>query len=267
MAAAPPHIPLITEADLLAFQLSHFADDTRPQAWFVDPETALHYEHPLDNDDDDDGLGFYDDGAKRTLTDEQIAMFRHSEIQQVLRERRLRREEQEYQDRDRAPDEAGAWDAPACVPGPRASSLEADLVGFAHPLPAGGPATDLQESRPKRRDSDSSLEGDLVGLAGSPSRETTQRPTLMRSAPSSEQSKTQSGKSDSAPSAGSKRKRQKNRRTEVPYDERHKRKWEAFIDEQDPVEGSMTHRRLVRQLDDVRGGADVEVDYGDDGTG
>jgi hypothetical protein len=38
--------------------------------------------------EDDDGLGYYDDGVKRTLTDAQIAIFRHSEIQALLRERR-----------------------------------------------------------------------------------------------------------------------------------------------------------------------------------
>jgi len=37
---------------------------------------------------EDDGLGYYNDGVKRTLTDEQIAIFRHSEIQALLRERR-----------------------------------------------------------------------------------------------------------------------------------------------------------------------------------
>ena len=31
-------------------------------------------------DEDDDSLGFYSDGVKRTLTDDQIAMFRHSEL-------------------------------------------------------------------------------------------------------------------------------------------------------------------------------------------
>lgn len=36
----------------------------------------------------DDGLGYYSDGVKRTLTDEQVAIFRHSEIQSILRERR-----------------------------------------------------------------------------------------------------------------------------------------------------------------------------------
>lgn len=44
---------------------------------------------------DDDGLGYYPDGVKRTLTDDQIAMFRHSEIQVLLRERRRRRENSE----------------------------------------------------------------------------------------------------------------------------------------------------------------------------
>ena len=39
---------------------------------------------------DDDGLGYYADGTKRTLTDEQVAIFRHSEIQQLLREQRRR---------------------------------------------------------------------------------------------------------------------------------------------------------------------------------
>ncbi len=37
---------------------------------------------------EDDDLGYYEDGTKRTLTDEQIAIFRHSEIQTLLRARR-----------------------------------------------------------------------------------------------------------------------------------------------------------------------------------
>lgn len=44
---------------------------------------------------DDDGLGYYVDGVKRTLTDEQIDMFRHSEIQSLIREQLRRAEEAE----------------------------------------------------------------------------------------------------------------------------------------------------------------------------
>lgn len=36
-------------------------------------------------EDEDDGLGYYPDGVKRTLTDEQIAIFRHSEIESLRR--------------------------------------------------------------------------------------------------------------------------------------------------------------------------------------
>lgn len=40
----------------------------------------------------DDELGYYPDGAKRTLTDDQIAMFRHSEIYSILRKRQVHKE-------------------------------------------------------------------------------------------------------------------------------------------------------------------------------
>ena len=48
--------------------------------------------HAEDATEDSDGLGWYPDGVKRTLTDEQIAMFRHSEVQAILRARRHRNE-------------------------------------------------------------------------------------------------------------------------------------------------------------------------------
>ncbi len=43
----------------------------------------------------DDGLGRYHDGVERTLTDDQVKMFRHSEIQRLLSERRQARQEAE----------------------------------------------------------------------------------------------------------------------------------------------------------------------------
>jgi hypothetical protein len=62
-----------------------------------DEHAVDHDEHAVDHDeqevdhddyyyyDDDDGLGYYPDGTKRTLTDEQIAIFRHSEIEALRR--------------------------------------------------------------------------------------------------------------------------------------------------------------------------------------
>jgi hypothetical protein len=45
------------------------------------------YQEEEEEEDDDDNLGYYPDGVKRTLTDEQIVMFRHSEIQALIKER------------------------------------------------------------------------------------------------------------------------------------------------------------------------------------
>ena len=56
------------------------------------PEAASHGEAFDADDEYDDGLGYYPDGVKRTLTDQQIAMFRHSEIYALLRERQVKKE-------------------------------------------------------------------------------------------------------------------------------------------------------------------------------
>lgn len=49
----------------------------------------MHADHTADDEylqnEEDDGLGYYEDGVKRTLTDEQIAIFRHSELESLRR--------------------------------------------------------------------------------------------------------------------------------------------------------------------------------------
>ena len=55
-----------------------------------EPNNDAAYEETLQVQDDH--LGYYPDGAKRTLTDDQIAMFRHSEIYSILRARQVRKE-------------------------------------------------------------------------------------------------------------------------------------------------------------------------------
>lgn len=79
---------------MLAFHeahFSHFATDHFHSHFFrPDPPSA---EEPTYNEadeeyyeeDEDDGLGYYPDGVKRTLTDEQIAIFRHSELEALRR--------------------------------------------------------------------------------------------------------------------------------------------------------------------------------------
>ena len=66
-------------------------------------------------EEEDDYLGYYPDGNKRTLTDDQIAMFRHSEIYSILRERQLRKENQEAElDDDSEIVQPSAEVAPEC---------------------------------------------------------------------------------------------------------------------------------------------------------
>lgn len=75
--------------DVHRFHVLHFPTDHVPKGY----PHGTHTEAVDDYEDyDDDGLGYYEDGVKRTLTDEQIAIFRHTEIQTILRERRQRLE-------------------------------------------------------------------------------------------------------------------------------------------------------------------------------
>lgn len=89
------------QADLFSFHETHFgeaaiaafandflepkqAPTCDPNVGTEDDEEYYYYE---EEEEDDDGLGYYPDGVKRTLTDEQIAMFRHSELQALERAR------------------------------------------------------------------------------------------------------------------------------------------------------------------------------------
>ncbi|KAG9532497.1 hypothetical protein KCU93_g972, partial [Aureobasidium melanogenum] len=98
MSTQPLHIPTVTEDDLRLFHDKHFSGlSSEPSNRHQDAHVDL------EEDFDHDGLGYYSDGVKRTLTDDQIAMFRHSEIQTLLRERRRRRENSEGESSQNVP--------------------------------------------------------------------------------------------------------------------------------------------------------------------
>lgn len=82
--------------DLRVFHEKHFPHAPAPEHFLHGVELEADEEYDEEYcEEEDEGLGYYPDGKKRTLTDAQIAMFRHSEIQSILRERRLRREDGE----------------------------------------------------------------------------------------------------------------------------------------------------------------------------
>lgn len=81
-----------TQAEINAFHAEHFSapaielftrDFFQPQA--DQGRAQCNDEYYEDYDEEDDGLGYYPDGVKRTLTDEQIAIFRHSELEALRR--------------------------------------------------------------------------------------------------------------------------------------------------------------------------------------
>ncbi|PSK42446.1 hypothetical protein B9Z65_4360 [Elsinoe australis] len=77
---AATFVPTVTEEDLYAFHSKHFPCSHPPRQLF----TSDGY-----TEQDEDGLGWYPDGVKRTITDEQVAIFRHSEVFKVIREREI----------------------------------------------------------------------------------------------------------------------------------------------------------------------------------
>ncbi|EXJ88188.1 hypothetical protein A1O1_05118 [Capronia coronata CBS 617.96] len=103
------------------------------------PKLVEHGQHTAQEADSDhknqnesgDGLGYYEDGVERTLTDEQIEMFRHSEIQRLLNERRAARQKEEKRKlrKERDTENPGAF--------------ERKRRRFADQPPAGQPSIDM----------------------------------------------------------------------------------------------------------------------------
>ncbi|TVY14891.1 hypothetical protein LARI1_G006397 [Lachnellula arida] len=98
----------ISSDDLSSFHATHFS--TSSMKHFSQHFLGLVEEsyQEEEEEEEDDSLGYYEDGTKRTLTDEQasvenllevkyrtIAIFRHSEIETLLRDRRHAHETRE----------------------------------------------------------------------------------------------------------------------------------------------------------------------------
>ncbi|KAK4454765.1 hypothetical protein QBC34DRAFT_421122 [Podospora aff. communis PSN243] len=90
-------VPQISKAEMTSFHDEHFLRPSTEHftAHFLRPDRtdlqrnllAAEDEDYNEEEEEDDGLGYYHDGVKRTLTDEQIAIFRHSELEALRRSR------------------------------------------------------------------------------------------------------------------------------------------------------------------------------------
>jgi hypothetical protein len=201
----------------------------------VKPEESLEYQPEYD-----DGLGYYEDGVKRTLTDEEIAVFRRTE------EWHLERAEQKKQQDEEELTQAANAEV----------YVEEGELNEEPPIPDDPPQ---RVASPVS--SVSSLEPDLMEYAGLTKRTETQATkSSYPRPPSREHSRSATPTSNAGSSKVSRKAKKRRREHQVPYDQRHKRKWEGFIEGEDPVEGSLTHRRLARELDDQKERR-VEMDY------
>ncbi|KAH7269478.1 uncharacterized protein BKA55DRAFT_682569 [Fusarium redolens] len=85
-------IPNISPDDLFAFHKSHFSHTALAAfgSEFIDsPPRDQTQDDAVDDtwEEEDDDLGYYPDGVKRTLTDAQIEIFRHSELETLRKEK------------------------------------------------------------------------------------------------------------------------------------------------------------------------------------
>ena len=104
---SPPNDFEKLRKDLLHFHSLHFPNANAPMLSHAslgfnlsNQETQQHRNAEVEHDEHGEilndhitanhvePLGYYDDGTERTLTDEQIRIFRHTEIQELLKERK-----------------------------------------------------------------------------------------------------------------------------------------------------------------------------------
>ncbi|KAI1106206.1 hypothetical protein F4804DRAFT_301929 [Jackrogersella minutella] len=86
--------PEVSQDEIKSFHDAHFSNAALDlfDFQFYHPENAQDDDQQYEEyegyygEEEDDNLGYYPDGVKRTLTDEQIAIFRHSEIEALRRD-------------------------------------------------------------------------------------------------------------------------------------------------------------------------------------
>ncbi|KAJ5117285.1 hypothetical protein N7448_004222 [Penicillium atrosanguineum] len=139
-------VPGVTLEDLQVFQAAHFPGPHKP---LIPPTTEPAQEEKNSYEAEED-LGYYPDGMKRTLTDEQIRIFRHSEIHALLRARQLEEDDAEYEARRHVADDAGAENSLECNAKAADASLSND--GSTRRRSSGGRKPNTQ--RPHNASSD-----------------------------------------------------------------------------------------------------------------
>ncbi|KAI4200052.1 MAG: hypothetical protein LQ350_004190 [Teloschistes chrysophthalmus] len=151
----PPglRIPTVTLADLQDFHDRHFGVITRSVVPAQDAKWDV--EESGQGQEQEADLGYYPDGVKRTLTDEQIAMFRHSEISRLLRQRQLQKENAMVD--EEASDPSATMRLPSGSSPQQVESSGIENPGLAASVEAKG--TTIQASKKRQIDHDGRKRG------------------------------------------------------------------------------------------------------------
>ncbi|PWY89297.1 hypothetical protein BO70DRAFT_350496 [Aspergillus heteromorphus CBS 117.55] len=157
--------PPVTLEDLHAFQAKHFPGSVPSPAY---QEQPLEEEQQEEYYEEDDDLGYYPDGAKRTLTDEQIRIFRHSEVHALLREKQLREEAEAEAEEER---EQARLDAAAKLEKHSSAAAEGKTTTLAAVASSGVGGTQARSLKQTRSEEDTAMNyGDEDVSVAAPSR-------------------------------------------------------------------------------------------------
>ncbi|KAI0895794.1 hypothetical protein F4806DRAFT_496700 [Annulohypoxylon nitens] len=153
-------VPEVSQAEIESFHEAHFSSSATEffDFQFFRPENAQnedqYYEEYEDYyEEEEDDLGYYPDGVKRTLTDEQIAIFRHSELESLRRveAKAIKLKQQSAELLQAAKDED-------------ASALHGESATTSPPVVPGGNPEDL-EAKKEEEAQDGSEDGEIEAEA------------------------------------------------------------------------------------------------------
>ncbi|KAL4902605.1 hypothetical protein BDW74DRAFT_180707 [Aspergillus multicolor] len=179
------HVPPVTLEDLQAFRAKHFPATLKPLQPPAIPSLNFYNDNRYPDDefakeDNENDLGYYPDGVKRTLTDEQIRIFRHSEVHALLRERQIAKENEEYERKYGGGAEAGPQVEPQTQDSEdrsESSKKKESMSGL------GSPELDTKAVASKKRSADEAGHGSGVGVPAAARRKSPSKPPSKSSAP------------------------------------------------------------------------------------
>ncbi|KAF4548812.1 Hypothetical protein D9617_25g061420 [Elsinoe fawcettii] len=239
-------VPTVTEDDLHAFHTKHFPSASLPTQWFIS--------NSHDAEDDDDGLGWYSDGVKRYITDDQIAIFRHSELFKLIRAREIAEisETNEAQIVDNNAEGNGSGQRDDQTARSQYSRAAISLGQFqdlaaSNDATAGSPSTAAGTHPPRKP-----LTAKQRRVKNKRKKRNAAKKRRADKAAAAASSDSEEGEISDAPSGGHRPASKSHTNSSTRGQQGTTRKWNDYIEAGDDNPDHRTHRRLARELDEQK---------------